>query len=99
MNKDHNLYQEYQKNKQKEYESLCSRCGACCGSFEGDPCEHLIMDEEGKYYCNTYENRFGLKRSRNGREFLCVPIRKILSESWSGSWRCNYKKELRRIKD
>jgi hypothetical protein len=89
-----NEYISYQENKLKQFESLCVRCGSCCGAADNDPCQHLILDKDGKYFCNTYENRFGLQKSKSGREFLCVPIRQILFQSWSGSWKCAYKKAL-----
>jgi uncharacterized cysteine cluster protein YcgN (CxxCxxCC family) len=87
-------YGFYQDKKLREYEALCRRCGSCCGIKDGDPCEHLRLTAEGKSFCDIYENRFGLRRTRSGREFYCVPIRKILSESWSGSYQCAYKKVL-----
>lgn len=89
-------YQTYQENKLKEFENLCSRCGNCCGAAEGDPCQHLIKADDGKYFCDIYDERFGLRASKSGREFMCVPIRQILFKSWSGSWRCAYKKALAR---
>jgi len=42
-----------------EFEELCIRCGGCCGSFDGDPCEHLRRDDEGTTYCVIYKNRLG----------------------------------------
>jgi len=94
MDKD---YQVYQEEKLRQYEALCKRCGACCGAFEDDPCEHLFLSEENKFACDIYENRFGLRKTKSGREFICVPIRQILFKSWLGSWRCSYKINLTQI--
>lgn len=85
-------YQEYKIKKEKEYEALCKRCGACCGVSDGDPCRHLLKDEDGVYRCEIYENRRGLRKTISGKEFLCVPIRNIMSKSWAHSWNCPYKK-------
>ncbi|MFC1594403.1 hypothetical protein ACFL38_03655 [Candidatus Omnitrophota bacterium] len=90
-------YQKYQEEKLKQHEALCKRCGACCGVFEGDPCQHLQLDADNRYFCDTYDDRLGLKKSRSGREFRCVPIRSILFKPWTDSWHCNYKKDLRRF--
>lgn len=84
-------YENYLKDKEEAHEALCKRCGACCGSNEADPCARLLKDGNGKYYCSVYESRLGSQRTVSGREFNCVPLRKILFESWSGSWKCNYR--------
>jgi len=89
-----NEYISYQENKLKQFESMCARCGSCCGVADNDPCQHLILDKDSKYLCNIYEKRFGLQKSKSGREFLCVPIRSILLKSWFCSWKCAYKKAL-----
>ncbi|MBM3248735.1 MAG: hypothetical protein FJZ10_04910 [Candidatus Omnitrophica bacterium] len=87
-------YNTYQENKLKEFEDACLRCGNCCGAADNNPCEHLILDKDGKYFCDIYENRFGLHKAKNGNVFLCVPIRNILFKSWTGSEKCVYKKML-----
>ncbi|MBN2483428.1 MAG: hypothetical protein JXD21_04425 [Candidatus Omnitrophica bacterium] len=84
-------YTQYLEKKEQEWENRCIRCGACCGAYE-DPCEHLRKDEQG-YYCPIYKDRFGLRKTVNGEEFYCVPVKEILSESWPGSYRCAYKKK------
>jgi hypothetical protein len=89
-------YISYQDKKLEEFEALCRRCGACCGALDNDSCQHLLLGKDGKYSCNIYENRFGLHKTKSGREFICVPIRQILFKSWSGSWNCAYKKTLSR---
>jgi uncharacterized cysteine cluster protein YcgN (CxxCxxCC family) len=91
-------YAQWQEMQEKRWESLCGRCGACCGAVEGDPCEHLRGSKKGDYYCSIYENRFGLHKTLSGKPFLCVPIRKVLHESWPGDECCGYKKEMRSIK-
>ena len=92
MELDQQRLEMLQQKQLEDWEALCSHCGACCGVSEGDPCEHLIQDVQGKYQCDIYENRFGLRRSKSGREFMCVPIRKILHQSWAGDSCCGYKK-------
>jgi len=87
-------YDAYMKRKEAEWESLCHRCGACCGAF-ADPCEHLQSDSEGKWYCDTYEHRFGMHSSRGGLRFKCVPIRGILNRHWDNDHLCAYKSSVR----
>ncbi|MDO9548994.1 MAG: hypothetical protein Q7J65_08545 [Candidatus Marinimicrobia bacterium] len=74
-------------------EDLCICCGACCGSFDGDPCEHLRRDNEGTYYCDIYENRIGTHRTLSGRVMKCVPIMDKLNEDWIGDHLCAYKRK------
>ena len=85
------VYQKYLKKRAEDYENLCKRCGACCGALESDPCSHLMKFNDDRYGCRVYEERFGMHRTVSGKEFQCVPLKKILFESWSGSWRCAYK--------
>lgn len=85
-------YQQIQEKRHRQWEALCTRCGACCGIVEGDPCEHLQGSEIGKYFCDIYENRFGMHKARSGKPFLCVPIRDILHQSWPGDRCCGYKR-------
>ena len=95
LNPDDKSYEDLQNKELQAWESLCGRCGACCGLFEGDPCEHLVKSETGSYQCAIYENRFGLRKSVGGREFMCVPIRNILHQSWVGDQCCGYKKNCK----
>jgi hypothetical protein len=83
-------YQDYLIQKEKEWEALCIRCGSCCGAFE-DPCENLARDQDKKSYCIDYENRFGLHKSKSGKEFKCVPIRNVLHKNWNSDYLCAYK--------
>lgn len=71
-------------NKQEEdfaaHELKCSRCGACCGANDKDPCINLEKVQSGKYYCKIYENRIGRQKTISGREFSCIPIRDLTNE-------------------
>ena len=70
-------YLQKQKEEQDIYEAKCLRCGACCGAYDGDPCEHLAMEEGGKCHCNIYEDRIGMHKTISGKNFACVPIRDL----------------------
>ncbi len=94
---DIQAYENYLKMKEESAEILCKRCGACCGAFENDPCSHLFKEPDGRYACSVYENRLGLHKTVAGREFRCVPLRKIFFESWQGSWQCGYKRAVNSI--
>ncbi len=85
-------YEALQIQEEAVWESKCTRCGACCGALEGDPCENLLFLPNGKYACKIYENRYGLRKTISGKEFHCVPIRAILSIHWPGDSCCGYKK-------
>ena len=85
-------YAQFQEKQLKIWEECCTHCGACCGSVEGDPCEHLQRSDNGRYVCGIYENRFGIYKTRSGRDVRCVPIREILHKSWPGDQCCGYKK-------
>jgi len=89
---DDTSYEAYLRMSSEAYEQRCRRCGACCGAFESDPCSRLKKSDDGHYLCSDYENRAGMQKTISGRVFMCVPVRKILFESWSGSWNCAYKK-------
>lgn len=88
-------YQECLEIKISEYESLCKRCGACCGVKDGDPCEELIAEPDGVHYrCRIYESRLGPRKTMSGKEFTCVELRVILGKSWAGHPECAYVKAL-----
>lgn len=91
---DEDRYHAYLEQTSLEWESKCTRCGACCGIVEGDPCEHLREARAGGYYCSIYSDRFGLHKTISGRPFRCVPIRDILHKTWPGDQHCAYKKDL-----
>ena len=84
-------YKEFLSKIYHESEAVCVRCGACCGLFEGDPCEHLIGLRNGKYFCDIYENRFGMHKTKSGGLVRCVSVREIINKDWPGSWQCAYK--------
>ncbi|MFO8052684.1 MAG: hypothetical protein R6U54_01820 [Candidatus Omnitrophota bacterium] len=83
--------QKHLEKKEQEWESLCVRCGACCGAFD-DPCLHLKKDKFGNYYCQIYSKRFGIRKTLNGQLFRCVPIKKLLRTHWKNDHLCPYKK-------
>ena len=76
---------------------LCTRCGVCCGSTDGHPCEHLRREADGRYSCEIYENRLGFHRTVDGHAFVCVPIRKVI-ETTGGYAGCGYVEEIRRTR-
>ncbi|HPN56904.1 MAG TPA: hypothetical protein PLD92_08655 [Candidatus Omnitrophota bacterium] len=87
----------FQKEQQRRWESLCLRCGACCGAFDGDPCEHLQSESSGRFFCRIYEERFGIRKTVGGRLFRCLPIREILHDSWPGREACAYVQRTKNI--
>ena len=76
----------------------CSRCGVCCGSSDGHPCEHLRREPDNRYTCEIYEHRLGSHRSVDGVSFVCVPIQKVI-EANGGYEGCAYVDEIRRIRE
>jgi uncharacterized cysteine cluster protein YcgN (CxxCxxCC family) len=85
--------QSWLEAREREWETLCTNCGTCCGAGE-DPCEHLQRDPAGKYFCDTYRDRLGIHRTISGESMVCVPIRQKLGISWPGDERCGYKKRI-----
>ena len=90
---DKRRYEEIQEKKLDVWEKTCIQCGACCGVWDEDCCEHLIL-EKGQYTCRIYAQRFGLHKTKKGMPFKCVPIREILHNSWPGDQHCAYKKRF-----
>ncbi|MFH1767747.1 MAG: hypothetical protein ABH858_01115 [Candidatus Omnitrophota bacterium] len=88
-------YPLYSTIKERQYELLCRRCGACCGVFD-DPCVHLKSHGKDSYYCDAYHSRFGPRKTIGGKEFNCVPVRELLSASWPMDYLCPYKKSYER---
>ncbi|MEI8350482.1 MAG: hypothetical protein WCI77_10075 [Candidatus Omnitrophota bacterium] len=84
------MLDEYFQKKEQEWDSVCRRCGTCCGAFD-DPCRHLKKDNTGKHYCEIYQYRFGVRQAQGGEKFDCVPIKEILHTSWKNDWLCAYK--------
>lgn len=74
-------YESHLKQKEREYENICIRCGECCGATDGDPCVNLIYDELKQYYiCKDYDNRLGKQKTISGKTFTCVPIEENIRE-------------------
>ena len=71
-------YAKSMKEQSEIFESLCARCGECCGSQDGDPCACLKYDHaQGVYFCEDYENRIGEQKTVTGKSFNCVPITEV----------------------
>ena len=60
---DQQKYHSLQEQQKKEWEELCLRCGACCGIFDDDPCQHLKKVKEGQFVCQIYDNRLGIQKT------------------------------------
>ena len=72
-------YSNYQRQQLKQFESLCIRCGDCCGAKDGDPCDNLVFDKKkSTYFCKAYSTRHGVHKTVSGKPFTCVPINEIL---------------------
>ncbi|MBF0493524.1 MAG: hypothetical protein HQL28_00145 [Candidatus Omnitrophica bacterium] len=67
-------YEEYLANKFSEFESLCKKCGMCCGAGD-DPCFFLSKNPDGTYFCRIYKTRLGERETISGKKFRCVEIR------------------------
>ena len=80
----------------QEFEDICIRCGARCGAYDGDPCEHLRQDRNGQYYCEIYHTRKGTHYTVMGLEMDCVSIITKLKTSWIGDKYCSYKNMLKK---
>ena len=85
---DDSLYVKRQDERLKEFESLCLRCGECCGAST-DPCENLVRADSGKFYCKVYYNRLGSQRTISGGIFTCVPIQEVMRKGSPNS-ECGY---------
>lgn len=85
---EYNLYQEEQF---RDYESICRRCGACCGAEDGDPCVNLVENGDGTYFCKVYENRFGEQKTISGKIFHCIPIDDVIRNG-GGRPNCAYRR-------
>ena len=76
---DNAAYIHKQTAEQDAYEARCKSCGICCGADGTDPCVHLQKRDNGTYFCDTYQTRFGVQKSVSGREFTCVMIRDVIA--------------------
>lgn len=79
-------------------QELCTRCGVCCGSNDGHPCEHLIADPDGRYHCAVYESRLGPHRTVDGLPFVCVQIQLIIEHD-GGYAGCGYVRKIQRLRN
>lgn len=86
---DDNLYNDMQGQRFIQYEASCVRCGQCCGAYDGDPCENLLLNDRSKYYCKVYDRRLGPQKTLSGKSFNCVPIRELVNLELPYS-RCPY---------
>ncbi len=71
-------YEKYARGQEEEFESICKRCGECCGSLD-DPCRNLVKLPDGTYFCRDYANRLGRQKTVSGSSFRCVSIREHIS--------------------
>jgi len=85
---DDKSYIKKQNDWLAEFESLCLRCGKCCG-LEQDPCANLVNDGTSKYICRTYNERLGAQKTVSGKTFICVPIGEVLKKGIPNS-SCGY---------
>lgn len=83
----------YFKNKEEEWENLCLRCGGCCGAYD-DPCLHLKEEAKGRYFCEIYLQRLGVRKTAAGEKFNCVPVKEIIHTYWKKDYLCRCKKYL-----
>lgn len=75
----------------------CTRCGICCGSTDGHPCEHLQKSSDGQYFCEIYDQRLGPHKTVDGQSFVCVPIKRLI-EFNGGYEDCAYVREILHIR-
>mgnify|MGYP006865179832 CR=1 FL=1 len=61
----------------KEDETLCRKCGCCCGALTEDRCSELDKLSDGTYFCKVYDHRLGVQKTVLGKSFTCVPIRQL----------------------
>lgn len=75
---DDTAYGKKQDEAMAGYESLCRRCGACCGAGGPEPCSNLKKAPSGGYYCASYRDRLGIQFTVSGNPFTCVTIRDVI---------------------
>lgn len=73
-------YAKETTRKMDEFEHVCTRCGACCGSEDGDPCKNLLKNGTNTYICRTYKNRLGPQETLSGKFFNCVEIKNMIND-------------------
>ncbi|MFC1576325.1 hypothetical protein ACFL3J_01495 [Candidatus Omnitrophota bacterium] len=78
---DNLRYQTTQELEAKKFEGSCLRCGECCGSLDGDPCEHLAREGAGKHSCAIYPTRLGPQETVSGKIFTCVSMHDLIKQN------------------
>jgi len=86
---ENTVYKQFLQEKDQKFESICKRCGECCGSLD-DPCTNLQENGDGTYLCNGYDDRLGPQKTVSGNEFTCVSIREHIAHK-SLRQNCSYR--------
>ena len=55
-------------------EDICKRCGECCKTKAGIPCEHLRILGSGTTRCDIYGHHLGWHQTIDGKAIRCVTI-------------------------
>jgi len=76
-------YEKHLEEGYVKYDSLCTRCGECCGAGSEDPCAKLVGDRQGAYNCSVYNVRLGVRETVSGKIFTCVAIRDNIRSGFS----------------
>lgn len=63
---------------------------ACC-HYEGSPCEMLDLQTSK---CTIYDERFGIRKTVDGKEFLCAPMQEYLMHKPAPKY-CGYARIVR----
>lgn len=79
MNVDDLRYEKYTTDEEQKFESICKRCGECCGKMD-DPCENLKKRDVDESFCAIYPDRFGQRKTVSGNTFRCVSIRDHITQ-------------------
>ena len=87
---DEKKYNNILESSELAFESLCKNCGECCGALD-DPCKNLVKNENSKYSCKKYQERFGPQETLSGAQFNCVSIREHIKND-SLRMNCGYRK-------
>jgi len=72
-------YEKQARKKEEEFESVCTRCGECCGSLD-DSCQKLMRLDNGTYFCSDYTNRLVQQKTISGKFFTCIAIREHIAQ-------------------
>ncbi|MBL7072394.1 MAG: hypothetical protein ISS33_01285 [Candidatus Omnitrophica bacterium] len=79
---DSEKYKKCASEQEEKFESICLRCGECCGALD-DVCVNLVKTKTGnRWFCKEYNDRFKLQKTVSGKSFRCVSIREhILNDT------------------